>query len=332
LSLSRRMLLGLGIAVAGTLLGRSGEAKPNSITATESTIDGSPDTTSGERSVLVRYKFQTVNGSKIFYRVAGDASNPAILLLHGFPSSSRMFDRLMTLLANRFYLIAPDYLGFGHSDAPSSETFKYTFDNIAESISAFTELVGLKKFALFMQDYGAPVGMRIATAHPDRVTSLIIQNGNLYEQGLGPAWEARRAFWNDRKAHEPALKENFLSLAATRSRHIGHDPDIEKYDPDLWTDEFAFLSRGGQSEIQCELFYDYQNNVRLYPSWQAWLREHQPRTLVVWGRYDASFTESGATLIKKDVPGAAVHLLDGSHFVMDTCLRQVSDLVRKFLS
>ena len=325
---SRRKLLGFALAAAGTICGRSGEAKQKTVPDS----GDNTDTASGDHHSSISYRFQTVKGNQIFYRVAGKPSNPAILLLHGFPSSSRMFDRLMTLLSDRFYLIAPDYPGFGHSDAPDTRTFNYTFQNIADTIYDFTEQVGLKKYSLFMQDYGAPVGMRLATAHPDRVTSLIIQNGNLYEQGLGPAWEARRAFWSDREAHEATLKENFLSLAATRSRHLGHDPDKERYDPDLWTDEFAFLSRIGQSEIQCELFYDYQNNVRLYSLWQAWLKDHQPRTLVAWGRYDASFTESGATLVKNDIPGAAVHLLDGGHFVMDTCVNQVADLVRGFLA
>lgn len=289
-------------------------------------------TANGANHTNCEYKFATVNGVKIFYREAGAKSAPPVLLLHGFPSSSRMYDQLMRKLSDRFHLIAPDYPGFGHSDAPPIANYKYTFDNIADTMDAFTDALGFKKYALFFQDYGAPVGMRMAVKHPERISALIIQNGNLYAEGLGPAWATRRAFWEDRAANEAALKANFLSLEATRKRHIGKDPNVELYDPDLWSDEFAYLSKPGQADIQTELFFDYQTNVRLYPSWQKWLRENKPRTLVLWGRYDASFTEYGGKLVKNDLPDAEIHMLDAGHFAMDTKLDEIADLTRRFLS
>ena len=211
------------------------------------------------------------------------------LLLHGFPSSSRMFQPLLSRLSGAFHLVAPDYSGFGHSDAPDAKAFSYTFDHIALVIDHFTEALGLENYSLYLQDYGGPVGFRLAMAHPDRVQALIIQNAVVHEDGLGPLWETRRAFWADRAAHEAALRENFLSLAATRQRHVGLNPNIETLDPDRWSDEFASLNRPGQADIQTDLFYDYRTNVARYPEWQAWLREHRPPTLIVWAKYDPSF-------------------------------------------
>lgn len=288
-------------------------------------------TTAGAVQNVCKYKYVTVNGVKIFYREAGPQNAPVVLLLHGFPSSSRMYDGLMRKLSDRFHLIAPDYPGFGHSDAPSPSHYKYTFDNIAETMDAFTNAIGLKTYAMFFQDYGAPVGMRMALKNPNRISALIIHNGNLYEEGLGPIWAARRAFWADRSANETALKANFLSLEATRKRHIGNDPNVELYDPDLWSDEFAFLSRPGQVEIQTELFFDYQTNLERYPLWQKWLRQNKPETLVLWGRYDASFTEDGLRRLKNDVPEAEIHVLDAGHFAMDTKLDEIAELTRRFL-
>ena len=288
-------------------------------------------TTGGATMVKTKYKFLQLEGIRLFYREAGPENAPPILLLHGFPSSSRMYAGLIEMLGDRFRLIAPDYPGFGHSDAPTPAQFNYTFDQIASTMDAFTEALGLKTYTLFMQDYGVPVGMRMIIKHPERISALIIQNGNLYEEGLGPAWEARRAFWRDRATNEAALRANFLSLETTRKRHLGTDPDADLYDPDLWTDEFAFLSRPGQAEIQIELFYDYRHNVELYPTWQAWLRQHQPSTLVIWGRFDASFTEAGGKAFRKDLPKANIHMLEAGHFAMDTKLTQVAQLVSDFL-
>ena len=222
------------------------------------------------------YRSADVDGLKVFYCDAGPPDGPAILLLHGFPSSSRMWQPLLDRPVGPFRLVAPDYPGFGHSDAPGRTEFAYTFDHLAAVIGRFTEVLGLRRYTLVMQDYGSPVGFRLAIAHPGRLNALIVQNAVAHEDGLGPLWQTRREFWADRKAHEAALRENFFSFAATRQRHVGTSPNAENYDPDLWTDEFAFLSRPGQQDIQTDLFYDYRTNVASYPAWQRWLRERRP--------------------------------------------------------
>jgi pimeloyl-ACP methyl ester carboxylesterase len=277
------------------------------------------------------YRTVTVDGLPIFYREAGDPGRPAILLLHGLPSSSRMYEPLLARLADRYRLVAPDYPAFGHSAAPAPNDIAYTFDHLAEVMVQFTEALDLSRYSLFMQDYGGPVGFRMALAHPGRVEALIVQNAVAHETGLGPLWAARRAFWADRARFEEALRQNLLSLETTRQRHLGSDPNVERYDPDLWTDEFAFLSRPGQAEIQTELFYDYRTNVASYPAWQAWLRERQPRLLVLWGRYDPSFDLSEPEAYRRDVPGAEAHVLDAGHFALDTAADRIADLVRGFL-
>jgi pimeloyl-ACP methyl ester carboxylesterase len=241
----------------------------------------------------VFYRTVQVDGLSIFYREAGPKDAPALLLLHGLPSSSRMFEPLLSRLSDHYHLIAPDYPGFGSSDAPDPKRFEYTFDRIASVVGHFTEALGLSKYALYMQDYGGPVGFRMALAHPDRATALIVQNAVAHNEGLGATWKTRRAFWKDRAANEAALRKNLLSLETTRVRHVGHDPNVDRYDPDLWLDEFAFLSRPGQADIQTDLFYDYRTNVAAYPTWQAWLRQRQPKLLVLWGKYDPSFETNG---------------------------------------
>ncbi|MEU8295743.1 alpha/beta hydrolase [Micromonospora sp. NPDC048909] len=283
-------------------------------------------------STSTRYRTVTVDGLSIFYREAGPPDAPTLLLLHGFPSSSRMFEPLLGRLADRFRLIAPDYPGFGHSEAPDPGRFRYTFDRIAEVMSRFAATVGAERYLLYVQDYGGPVGFRMALAEPDRLTGLVVQNAVAHEVGLGPLWESRRAFWRDRAGHEAAVRENFLSLDAARTRHVGSDPDPQRYDPDLWTDEHAFLSRPGQAEIQLDLFYDYRTNVASYRLWQEWLRRTGPRLLVLWGRYDTSFEPGEAEAYRADVPGAEVYLLDGGHFLMDTRADEVASLVRGFAS
>lgn len=278
------------------------------------------------------YRTVEVEAVSIFYREAGPSDAPVLLLLHGLPSSSRMFEPLLSRLSDRYRLIAPDYPGFGHSDWPDPKAFAYTFDAIARIIARFTEALGLDRYTLFMQDYGGPVGFRLALAHPGRVQGLIVQNAVAHESGLGPLWNTRRAFWADRAANEAALRANLLSLATTRTRHVGHDPHVERYDPDLWTDEFAFLSQPGQAEIQSDLFYDYRTNVASYPRWQRWLRDRQPPLLVLWGKYDPSFDLSEPEAYRRDVPGAAVHVLDAGHFALDTAAETIAGLVRGFMS
>jgi pimeloyl-ACP methyl ester carboxylesterase len=278
----------------------------------------------------VFYRTVKVDGLSIFYREAGPPDAPVLLLLHGLPSSSRMFEPLLSRLSDHFHMIAPDYPGFGHSDWPNPKEFTYTFDRIATVMDHFTQALGLQSYMLYMQDYGGPVGFRLALAHPERIHSLIVQNAVAHNEGLGEIWKTRRAFWADRPAHEAALRTNLLSLATTRTRHVGSDPAVECYDPDLWTDEFAFLSQPGQADIQSDLFYDYRSNVAAYPSWQAWMRKTQPRLLVIWGRYDPSFDLSEPEAYRRDVPKAEVHVLDAGHFALDTKADEIAYLVRRF--
>jgi pimeloyl-ACP methyl ester carboxylesterase len=277
------------------------------------------------------YRTVKVDGLSIFYREAGPKDAPAILLLHGLPSSSRMYEPLLSRLADRYHLIAPDYPGFGHSDWPHPTQFAYTFDRCAEVMNHFTEAIALSRYTLYMQDYGGPVGFRMALTHPERISALIVQNAVAHNEGLGAIWKARRAFWADREANEKSLRANLLSLATTRTRHVGEDPNVERYDPDLWTDEFSFLNQPSQAEIQSDLFYDYRTNVDSYPKWQAWLREKQPRLLVIWGKFDPSFAPSEPEAYRRDVPNAQVHVLDAGHFALDTAADEIAALLRGFV-
>ncbi len=277
------------------------------------------------------YRTEQIDRLSIFYREAGPKSAPTILLLHGLPSSSRMFEPPFKRLSDRYHLVAPDYPGFGHSDWPDPKKFAYTFDHYAEIMNRFTEALGLSQYTLYMQDYGGPVGFRMALVHPERIDALIVQDAVAHNEGLGANWKPRRAFWADRAANESALRTNLLSLQTTRTRHVGNDPNVERYDPDLWTDEFAFLSQPGQGDIQSDLFYDYRTNVDAYPKWQAWLREKQPRLLVIWGKYDLSFDLGEPERYRQDVPKAEVHVLDAGHFALDTASDEIAALVRGFV-
>jgi pimeloyl-ACP methyl ester carboxylesterase len=252
-------------------------------------------------------------------------------LLHGLPSSSRMFQPLLARLSDEFHLVAPDYPGYGHSDWPDPKNFAYTFDHIAQVMEGFARAVNLPKYALYMQDYGGPVGFRMALAHPEPVQALIVQDAVAHNEGLGANWATRRAFWADRPAHEEKLRTNLLSLAATKTRHVGDDPNVELYDPDLWTDEYAFLNAPGQADIQVELFYDYRTNVESYPKWQAWMQKTQPRLLVIWGKHDLSFDLGEPERYREDVPNAHVHVLDAGHFALDTKADEIAHLLREFM-
>jgi len=277
------------------------------------------------------YRTVKVDGLNIFYREAGPKDAPTILFLHGLPSSSRMFQPLLTRLADRYHLVAPDYPGFGHSDWPNPSQFAYTFDHIASVMNDFTQALGLSRYTLYMQDYGGPVGFRMVLAHPERVQALMVQDAVAHNEGLGANWKTRRAFWQDRTANESALRTNLLSLEAARARHVGDDPNVERHDPDLWTDEFYFLNRPGQAEIQSDLFYDYRTNVDSYPKWQQWLQENQPPLLVIWGKYESSFDAGEPERYRKAVPKAQVHVVDGGHFALDTAADEVAALVRDFM-
>jgi pimeloyl-ACP methyl ester carboxylesterase len=278
------------------------------------------------------YRTLQVDGLSIFYREAGPKNAPALLLLHGLPSSSRMFEPLFARLSDRYHLIAPDYPGFGHSDWPDPKKFAYTFDRIAQVMNHFIEALGLSHFTLYMQDYGGPVGFRMLLAHPERVEALIVQDAVAHNTGLGENWQTRRAFWADRAANESALRTNLLSLETTKARHAGNDPGVERHDPDLWRDEYYFLNQPGQAEIQSDFFYDYRTNVEAYPQWQAWMREKQPRLLVIWGKYESSFDPSEPEAYRRDVPKAEVHIVDGGHFALDTAADEIARLVRGFMS
>jgi pimeloyl-ACP methyl ester carboxylesterase len=278
------------------------------------------------------YHSIVVRETRIAYRAAGPTDAPVILLLHGFPSSSRMFATLIPLLADRFHLVAPDYPGFGQSDAPSPDSFAYTFDHLAELVDGFTQSLGLSRYVLYVEDYGGPVGFRLALAHPERVTALIVQNAVAHEEGIsGPLWIPRKAFWADRAATEAKVRANLISPEAAKLRHVGTSPNPERYDPDLWTDEAAFLARPGEDRIQLDLFYDYRTNPAAYPAWQAWLRDRQPPTLILWGRFDPSFNIAEVDAFRRDLPSAEIHVLDAGHFALDEAVVEAAELIRSFV-
>lgn len=281
---------------------------------------------------LVTFHTVRVDGINIFFREAGPKDAPVILLLHGVPTSSRMYQPLLeSSLSSKYHLIAPDYPGFGHSSWPTPEDFHYSFDHLALVMEDFAKQLHLENYTLYMHDYGGPVGMRMAVAYPEKVEAMIIQNAVSHEEGLSSAWAVRRAFWKDRAAHEASFRTNFLSMETTRKRHLGTSPHPERIDPDTWTDEYYFLHQPGQADIQTDLFYDYQTNVKAYPAWQKWLREHQPPLLVLWGKYDTSFEVGEAEAYQRDVPTAEVHILEAGHFALDEQPNEVIQLMEDFM-
>jgi pimeloyl-ACP methyl ester carboxylesterase len=282
-------------------------------------------------SATTTYHRMMVDGVGAFYREAGPKDAPTIVLLHGFPSSSREFDTLIPLLATRYHLIAPDFPGFGQSDSPSPSSYTYTFDHLAKTIDDLLEQLKITKCTFYLHDYGGPVGLRIILAHPTRVQALIIQNANAYKEGLGAKWAGIAQYWADPKAH-PEVFDTFVSLTATEQRHTLGTLHPDRYNPDTWTDEYAHLSRPWQREIQAGLLYDYRTNVASYPAWQAWLREHKPPTLVAWGRNDPSFIAAGAEAFKRDLPDAEIHLLDAGHFALDEQNDEIASLILAFLA
>jgi pimeloyl-ACP methyl ester carboxylesterase len=276
---------------------------------------------------MTAYRTIDVNGSEIFYREGGEPSAATLLLLHGFPSSSAQYEQLMKQLAGAYHVIAPDYPGFGQSPALDGPT---TFDRLAELIEAFTEAKGLDRFSLYMFDFGAPVGFRIATRHPARVRGLILQNGNAYEVGLGPGMQALTPYWRDRAANEAAIR-GFLTLGATRSQYVDGVGDPMSVNPDLWELDQRYLELPGRDQVMLDLLYDYQNNVALYPAWQEYLRTYTPPTLLPWGRNDAFFPPEGARAYLNDLPDAELHLLDTGHFATATHTVEIATLISDFL-
>ena len=298
------------------------------MSATDVGVDGLPMLAS--TSATISYHRAEVDGVGVFYREAGPPQAPTIVLLHGFPSSSRMFDTLIPLLATRHHVIAPDYPGFGHSDAPAPADYAYTFDNLAGTINALLEHLGVDRYSLYLQDYGGPVGFRMMIARPNRLRALVIQNANAYHEGLGVKWAGIADYWAEPDKHLDQL-EAFTSLEAARRRHLAGSPNPERYNPDTWTDEYAMLTRPGAREIQASLLYDYQTNVAAYPRWQTWLRENRPPTLVLWGRYDPSFIAAGAEAYRRDLPDAEVRLLDAGHFALDEKVDEIAARMMAFL-
>jgi len=285
-----------------------------------------------EETYPVEHKTATVEGITMFYREAGRRDAPIIVLLHGFPSSSRMFATLFPLLSPTYRLVAPDLPGFGHSDKPSPAEFPYTFDHLAYCVRKLLSQLDIYRYTLYMQDYGGPIGFRLAIANPEHVAALIIQNAVAHVEGLSEAWAIRKAFWLDRAGHEEKMRQALLSVEVARQRHLAGVTRPVLIDPDTWSDEFAFLTRPGMAEIQLALAFDYQSNVAAYPEWQAYLRDNRPPTLVVWGKNDPLFTVAGAMAFGREVPDAEIHLLNASHFALDEEVAAIAALVRRFLS
>ena len=280
---------------------------------------------------MIRYQTINVDGIKIFYREAGKKESPAILLLHGMPSSSHMFRDLITALSDKFHLIAPDYPGFGNSDCPSVTEFEYSFGNLAKVMERFIELIGLTRFSLYMQDYGGPVGFRIATRHPKWMEALIIQNANAYEEGLGSGFDAIRALWKNRNPETEQKIRDFLKIDATKWQYLAGAGKPENVSPDSWNMDQFFLDRPANDAIQIELEYDYRNNPPRYPEWQAYFRTHQPRTLIVWGKNDPFFTLEGMHAYQRDLKNVQVHLLNAGHFALEEEYEAISNLISRFL-
>src|SRR5215467_2385307 len=279
-----------------------------------------------------RYRLVDVDGLKIFYREAGANTAPALLLLHGFPTSSHMFRDLIPGLANDYHVVAPDLPGFGFSDAPDRAQFKYTFDHLTDVIDRFTTIVGLTRYAIYVFDYGAPVGFRLATRHPERITAIVSQNGNAYEEGLSQGWNPIQRYWKDPTPENRAALRDFLKPEATKWQYLHGVPDASLVAPESYTLDSALLARPGNDEIQLDLFLDYASNVALYPTFQEYFRTHRPPLLAMWGKNDPFFLPPGAEAFKRDIPGAVVRFLDTGHFALETHAAEIAAAIRGFLA
>jgi pimeloyl-ACP methyl ester carboxylesterase len=279
----------------------------------------------------LKYRTADVDGFKVFYREAGAAAAPKLLLLHGFPSASHMFRDLIPLLADRFHIVAPDLPGFGLSDMPARERFKYTFDNVANVIDRFTEVVGFSRYAVYIFDYGAPTGLRLAVKHPDRITAIISQNGNAYEEGLSEGWNPIRAYWKDSSEANRTALRGFLAPGTTQWQYTHGVTDPTTVSPDGYSLDNFYLARPGADEVQLDLFGDYKSNVALYPTFQKYFKTHKPPLLAVWGKNDPFFLPAGAEAFKRDIPNAVVRFLDTGHFALETHAAEVAAEIRKFM-
>jgi pimeloyl-ACP methyl ester carboxylesterase len=280
----------------------------------------------------VTYRNVDVDGVGVFYREAGPKDAPAILLLHGFPTAGHMFRDLIPQLSDRFRLVAPDLPGFGNSDMPAPGTFTYAFENIANVIDRFTEIIGLSRFAMYVFDYGAPVGFRVALRHPDRINAIICQNGNAYEEGLSDGWTPIRAYWQEPSLANREALRSFLAPDTTRWQYTYGVSDVTAVSPDGYSLDNFYLARPGADEVQLDLFGDYQSNVALYPTFQEYFRKHKPRFLAAWGENDPFFLPAGAEAFRRDIPGAQVHFFDTGHFALETHATEIAGLIRDFLA
>lgn len=315
-----RLTLPLLLAIAGTA------SAPQAFAAS-----GAPAAVEPRAPVPIFHRYATIDGVKVFYREAGPADAPVVLLLHGFPTSSHMFRNLIPLLADRYRVIAPDYPGYGQSDAPDRAHFTYSFAHYADMMDSLLGQLGARKYAMYVMDYGAPVGYRLALKHPERVSALIVQNGNAYEEGLRAFWDPIKAYWADGSTQHRDALGRLVTLDITKFQYTDGMSDVARIAPDNWVQDQALLDRPGNREIQLDMLYDYRTNVPLYPQFQNFFRTRRPPTLIVWGKNDTIFPAEGAYPYRRDLPDAEFHLLDSGHFALEDKLDEMAPLINDFL-
>jgi len=312
------LLVASALALSGTPAFSARPAPPSAATARPA-------------PAVIHYRNETIDGVKIFYREAGPADGPVVLLLHGFPTSSHMFRNLIPYLADRYRVIAPDYPGYGQSDAPDPKNFSYSFAHYADIVDTLVQRLGAKRYALYVMDYGAPVGYRLALKHPERVSGLIVQNGNAYEEGLRDFWNPIKAYWAENTPARRQALENLVTLDITKFQYTDGMGDVSRISPDNWVHDQALLDRPGNRDIQLDMLYDYRTNVPLYPQFQQFFRDRKPPTIIVWGKNDTIFPAEGAHPYLRDLPNAEFHLLDSGHFALEDRLAEMAPLIHDFL-